>query len=61
MSDHIRIDEAAEVIGVSRPAMYRLARTYPRDLRNWKWGRYRVFDRAQVIRFAEKRRELTQL
>ena len=58
---HLKVDEAAALVGVSRPTMYRLAREYPRDLRNWKHGRWRVFDKASVERFAKHRKELTQL
>jgi len=59
--DVLKVDEAAAVVGVSRPTMYRLAGEYPKDLPNWKLGRYRVFDRAKVERFAAARRVLQQL
>jgi excisionase family DNA binding protein len=60
--DHLlKVDAAAELIGVSRPTVYRLAREYPKELRNFKHGRYRVFERAAVMRFVEARKHLTQL
>lgn len=57
----LKVDEAAAVVGVSRPTMYRLAREHPTVLRNFKLGRYRVFERDGVERMARARRELTQL
>lgn len=59
--DVLKVDEAAAIIGCARPTVYRLAREYPRELKNYKLGRYRVFDKAAVERFARARRELTQL
>jgi len=59
--DVLKVEDAARLVGVSRPTLYRLAREYPKDLPNWKRGRWRVFDRARVEKFARARRELTQL
>ena len=57
----LKVDEAAAVIGVSRPTMYRLAYENPKLLVNYKRGRWRVFEAAGVHKFAAMRRELTQL
>jgi excisionase family DNA binding protein len=60
--DHVmKVEDAAKLVGVSRPSLYRLAREYPRELKNFKFGRYRVFDKAAVERFARARKDLTQL
>jgi predicted DNA-binding transcriptional regulator AlpA len=60
-SDLMKVDEAAAFIGVSRPTMYRLAYENPKILKNYKRGRWRVFEAAGVRRFAELRKERTQL
>lgn len=59
--DVLKVDDAAALVGVSRPSLYRLAREYPRELKNYKLGRYRVFEKNAVERFARARKELTQL
>jgi excisionase family DNA binding protein len=57
----LTIEEACAELGVSKPTLYKLAREYPRWLKNHRLGRRRMFDRDGIERFQREIRNITQL
>jgi excisionase family DNA binding protein len=57
----LTVEEACAELGVSKPTLYKLAREYPRWLKNHRLGRRRMFDRDGIQQFQREYRNPTQL
>ena len=57
----VTIEEACELLGVSKPTLYKYAREHPRWLTNHRRGRRRMFDRGGLQKFIEHHKSVTQL
>ena len=57
----LTVAETCRELGISKPTLYRYARTYPRWLRNHLRGNRRLFERAGIQEFLREQKTLTQL